>query len=74
MTREEVVAALVAERYGPSLWWKTPVKTFAEEIAPVQRGMLLRAITLAEALVDEPVDNSLDRAGDDGQSVGGSAA
>lgn len=24
--RDEVVDALIAERYGPSLWWKTPAK------------------------------------------------
>ena len=36
---------LLAERYGKAThaWWKTPEHTLAEDIAAVQRRMLLKA-------------------------------
>lgn len=40
---------LLEERYGPSLWWKAPEKTLAEEVGADLRRMLLRAAEVAEA-------------------------
>lgn len=49
MIDDELHARLTAERYGPSLWWKAPERTLAEEVGADLRRMLLRAAEVAEA-------------------------
>jgi hypothetical protein len=39
--RQEVLDALVAERYGPSLWWKTPEPPDDSELAQRWRRRLM---------------------------------
>lgn len=41
MTRQEVLDALLCERYGPSLWWKTPEPPDDSELAQRWRRRLM---------------------------------
>lgn len=40
-TRQEVLDALIAERYGPSLWWKAPEPPDDSEVAQRRRRRLM---------------------------------
>jgi hypothetical protein len=40
-TRQAVLDALTAERYGPSLWWKTPEAPEDNELAQRWRRRLM---------------------------------
>lgn len=51
--KQAVVDALLAERYGPSLWWKTPEKTAAEQDAAVSRAALDLAYDADEDATEE---------------------
>lgn len=38
--KQAVLDMLTAERYGPSLWWKTPAKRAIDSLTPEERATL----------------------------------
>jgi hypothetical protein len=51
--KQAILDALLAERYGPPLWWKKPEPTIGTAVLLERRRMLLQAAEEAEQVESE---------------------